>query len=41
MEASIAFEAMARRIPNLELAAEPTYRPTLNIRGLNSLEVTV
>jgi cytochrome P450 len=41
MEGSIAFEAMARKVPNLELAAEPTYRPTLNIRGLNALEVTV
>ena len=41
MEGGIAFEAMARKIPNLELAAEPTYRPTLNIRGLNALEVTV
>ncbi|MDP8956542.1 MAG: cytochrome P450 [Actinomycetota bacterium] len=41
LEGAIAFEAMARKIPNLELAAEPTYRPTLNIRGLNALEVTV
>jgi cytochrome P450 len=41
MEGSVTFEAMARRIPNLELAEEPTYRPTLNIRGLERLEVTV
>ncbi len=41
MEGGIAFEAMARKIPDLDLTAEPTYRPTLNIRGLNALDVTV
>ncbi|MGH2759855.1 MAG: cytochrome P450 [Actinomycetota bacterium] len=40
LEARIAFEALLRRFPRLELATdEPSWRPTLALRGLASLPV--
>lgn len=40
LEAQVAFGALARRFPNLELGAEgPTRKETVNLRGLESLPV--
>ncbi len=33
LEGAVAFEAFARRVVNPRLAAEPAYRPNLNLRG--------
>jgi cytochrome P450 len=41
MEAAAALRAMVDRLPNLELASEPSWRPLFNIRGLVSLDLTV
>ena len=42
MEGAIVFESMARRLPNMALAdEEPRWRPGLNLRGLESLRVSV
>jgi cytochrome P450 len=40
LEAQLAFQALARRAPNLDLGAEPTWRPTFVLRGLQRLPVT-
>jgi len=41
LEARIAFEALLRRFPRMELATDdPSWRPTLALRGLDSLPVT-
>lgn len=41
LEGALVFEAMARRLPGLHLAdEEPKFRPGLNLRGLESLDVT-
>ena len=39
LEMQIAFETILRRMPNLELVAEPAWKPTYIIRGLQSLPV--
>jgi cytochrome P450 len=41
LEMQIAFETILRRMPNLELLAEPEWKPTYIIRGLKSLPVRV
>jgi cytochrome P450 len=42
MEGQIAFEALARRLPDLRLVTEqPPYRPTLVLRGVSELPVTL
>ena len=41
MEAAVAFEALARRLPHLELSeTDPRWRRALNLRGLESLRVS-
>ena len=39
LEMQIAFETILRRMPNMELLAEPEWKPTYIIRGLKSLPV--
>jgi cytochrome P450 len=39
LEAQIAFEGLLKRFDKIELAEEPTYRNTITLRGLSSLEV--
>ena len=39
LEAQIAFTELLRRFPNMELAAEPEWRNTLTLHGMNSLKV--
>lgn len=39
LEMQIAFETILRRMPHLELLAEPEWKPTYIIRGLKSLPV--
>lgn len=39
LEAQMALEALARRLPGLQVHAEPQWRPSLVIRGLESLPV--
>lgn len=41
LEMQVAFETILRRMPNLELLAEPEWKPTYIIRGLKSLPVRV
>jgi cytochrome P450 len=41
LEMQIAFETILRRMPRLELLAEPEWKPTYIIRGLKSLPVRV
>lgn len=41
LEMQIAFETIMRRMPNLELLAEPEWKPTYIIRGMKSLPVRV
>jgi cytochrome P450 len=41
LEAQIAFAELLKRFEKIELADEPTYRDTITLRGLSSLEVTV
>lgn len=40
LELGIAFAALLRRLPALQLAAEPEFRPAYVIRGLKALHVT-
>ncbi len=40
LEGQIAFETLARRLPNLALAGEPVRRNTYLLRGLSELKVT-
>jgi cytochrome P450 len=41
LEAQVAFPTLLRRQPGLQLgSATPTWRPTLNVRGLAALPVT-
>jgi cytochrome P450 len=40
LEAQIAFDALLNRFEKIELAGEPTYRDTITLRGLSSLEVS-
>jgi cytochrome P450 len=40
LEAQIALTSLVRRFPNMELAAEPTRRPTVTIRGLETLPIS-
>ena len=37
----IAFETILRRMPRLELLAEPAWKPTYIIRGLREIKVRV
>jgi cytochrome P450 len=40
LEGEIAFPALLKRFPGMDLAgAEPQFRPTFTLRGLESLEV--
>jgi len=39
LEAQIAFTELLKRFPNIELAAEPEWRQTLTLHGMNSLKV--
>ena len=39
LEMQIAFETILRRMPRLELLAEPDWKPTYIIRGLRELRV--
>ena len=41
LELGIAFETLLRRVPRLELLAEPRWKPTFVLRGLESLRVRV
>ncbi len=41
LEMQIAFETILRRMPRMELLAEPQWKPTYIIRGLKSLPVRV
>ena len=41
LEAQLALRALARHAPNLDLTAEPTWRPTFVLRGLQELPVTL
>jgi len=40
LEAEIAIAALVRRFPAMELAAEPTRRPTMTIRGFETLPIS-
>ena len=39
LEFEILFDAILRRMPRLELVAEPTWKPRFVLRGLESLQV--
>ena len=40
LEGAVAFEALARRLPQLELLErDPTWLPTLNLHGVRGLRV--
>jgi cytochrome P450 len=41
LELSIAFEALLRRLPRIELVSEPVWKPTFVLRGLEALPVRV
>ncbi|WP_431238425.1 cytochrome P450 [Mycolicibacterium aichiense] len=41
MEAVVALTAVTRRFPHARLAAEPTYKPHVTLRGMARLDVTV
>ncbi|BBX05494.1 cytochrome P450 [Mycolicibacterium aichiense] len=41
MEAAVALTAVTRRFPHARLAAEPTYKPHVTLRGMARLEVAV
>jgi cytochrome P450 len=41
LELSIAFETLLRRLPRMEPVAEPAWKPTFVLRGLDSLRVRV
>lgn len=41
LEGEIAFPALLKRFPKLELVREPKFRPTLTLRGLESLQVRI
>jgi cytochrome P450 len=40
LEAQIAFDGLLKRFDKIELTTEPTYRNTITLRGLSSLEVS-
>jgi cytochrome P450 len=41
LELGIAFESLLRRVPNMELAEPPRWKPTFVLRGLQALQVRV
>ncbi|AKK29833.1 cytochrome P450 [Mycobacterium sp. EPa45] len=41
MEAAVALSAVTKRFPDAQLAAEPTYKPHVTLRGMARLEVAV
>jgi cytochrome P450 len=41
LEFEILFERMLRRLPSLELVAQPRWKPRFVLRGLESLQVAV
>jgi len=41
LEATVALSALTRRFPAARLDGEPTYKPHVTLRGVNSLEVAV
>jgi cytochrome P450 len=41
LEAAVALSAVTRRFPAARLAAEPTYKPHVTLRGMARLDVEV
>jgi cytochrome P450 len=41
LEARIAIAELVRRFPDMQMLEEPSYRPTLALRGLASLRVSL
>jgi cytochrome P450 len=41
MEAAVALSAVTKRFPDAQLAAEPTYKPHVTLRGMARLDVAV